>query len=178
MKLRPSLLAGLLLLVACPAGALAQVAPCTQKMSAIADGRLQAAVDVLRAKFPSLELQSDDACARMKSTTRALTATLGRNLLRSVAGFEYVKVVVGEAYFTLERFKLRKADPRKRLDAALKKCGQCKLKIPENTCHAHFVAGDDVVFMIAGATGCKDSMDKLPLVEQAFTPAAEPAPKP
>jgi hypothetical protein len=178
MKLRPALLAGFLVLVAWSAGAVAQVQPCTKRMSAIGDGRLQAAVDALRAKFPALELQADDACARMKSTTGALTATLGRNLLRTVTGFEYVKVVLGEAYFTLERFKLPKAGPRKRLDAALRKCGHCKLKIPENTCHAHFLADDSVVLMIAGASGCKDSMGKLPLIEQAFTQASTAAPGP
>jgi hypothetical protein len=175
VKLRISLLAGFLLLGAFPAGAQAQVAACTKRMAAIGDGKLQAAADALRTKFPTLELQSDDACARMKSTTRALTATLGRNLPRSVTGFEYVRVIEGEAYFTLERFRLGKADQRKRLDAALQKCGHCKLKIPENTCHAHFVAGDSVVLLIAGATGCKTSMDKLPLIEQAFA-GAVPAP--
>jgi hypothetical protein len=166
MKTVLLLLAGFMVLS--PASAGAQVETCAQKMQPIRDGRLQAAVDALRAKFPHLVVQADDACLRAKVTTRALAATLRRNFLRALAGFEYVKVVDGEGYFTLERFRLPKDVDRKRLASALEKCQHCKLEIPENTCTAHFATDDSIVLMVSAASACRASMEKLQLVEQAY----------
>ncbi|MGB8297401.1 MAG: hypothetical protein WCG85_18395 [Polyangia bacterium] len=171
MKARLSLLAGFMMLESSLTTARAQVESCTHNMSAIRDGRLQVAVDTLRAKFPDLVFQADDACQRAKVTSSALAATLRRNYLKPLAGFEYVKVVDGEGYFTLERFRLPKAVARKGLVAALEKCRHCKLEIPENTCMAHFVADDSVVLMISAAAACKASRDKLQLIERAFRKA-------
>lgn len=163
------LLAGFVVLALSPARARAQVETCAQKMQPIRDGRLQAAVDALRAKFPHLTFQADDACRRAQVTTRALTATLRRNFLVRLAGFEYVKVVDGEGYFTLERFRLPKEVDRRRLASALERCQHCKLEIPENTCTAHFATDDGVLLMISAASVCKASMEKLQLVERAYT---------
>jgi hypothetical protein len=168
MKTGLLLLAGFVMLALSPTSASAQVETCAQKMVAIQDGRLQAAVDTLRAKFPDLVFQADDACRRAKVTTSALTATLRRNYVSPPAGFEYVKVVDGEGYFTIERFRLPKAVARKRLVGALEKCQHCKLEIPENTCMAHFVADDSVVLMISAAAACKTSLEKFQLIERAF----------
>lgn len=165
MKAVPLLLAGFVALAVSPASARAQVQTCAPKMQPIRDGRLQAAVDALRTKFPHLVFQADDACLRAKVTTRALAATLRRNYLRAVDGFEYVKVVDGEGYFTLERFRLPKDVDRKRLALALEKCQHCKLEISENTCTAHFLADDSVVLMVSAAAAC---MEKLRRVEQAY----------
>jgi hypothetical protein len=86
-----------------------------------------------------------------------------------------VKVVDGESYFTVERFALPETSARKKLLAALEKCRACKLQIPENTCLAHFVSGESVVLMIAGAAGCKVSLETFQLIEQAFREPAAPA---
>jgi hypothetical protein len=103
-----------------------------------------------------------------------LTGCLLSDICDATAGFEYVKVVDGEAYFTIERFRLPKAVARKRSVAALEKCQHCKLEIPENTCMAHFVADDSVVLMISAAAACKTSLEKFQLIERAFL--AQPAP--
>ncbi len=175
MKSLLPLLAGLIMLAATPARA--QVATCTRAMAPIQDGRLQAAVDALRAKYPGLVFQADDTCRRAKSTSAALTATLRRNYLKTAAGFQYVKVVDGDGYFTLERFRLPKPAARKSLVKALAKCPHCKLRIPENTCMAHFVADDSVVFMISAASACKTSRERFQVIEEAFQ-AAAPSPSP
>jgi hypothetical protein len=176
MKTLISLLTGFMML-APPLTARAQVQTCAQKMPAMRDGRLQAAVDTLRAKFPDLVFQAqdtkdakdtEDACLRAKATTRALAATLRQNYLTPLVGFEFVKVIDGEGYFTVERFRLPKRDARNRLAAALEKCQHCKLEIPENTCMSHFVTDDSVVFMISAAAVCKTSREKFQLIERAF----------
>jgi hypothetical protein len=168
-------LVGFLMLALSPTRARAQVETCAQKMVAIRDGRLQVAVDTLRAKFPHLVVQADDPCRRAKVTTSALAATLRRNYLTPLAGFEYVKVIDGEGYFTIERFRLPKEVARKRLVAALEGCKHCKLEIPENTCVAHFVADDSVVITISAATTCRTSLEKLQLVERAFLAQTTPS---
>jgi ATP/maltotriose-dependent transcriptional regulator MalT len=178
MKALLLLLAGFMMLALSLTPAWAQVETCTQKMPAIRDGRLQAAVDALRAKFPDLVFQAKDAedpCRRAKVTTSALAATLRRNYLTPLAGFEYVKVIDGEGYFTIERFQMPNDAARKRLVEALEKCQHCKLEIPENTCMAHFVADDSVVLMISAAAVCKASREKFQLIEQAFLTQTAPS---
>jgi hypothetical protein len=178
MKALFLLLAGFMMLALSLTPAWAQVETCTQKMPAIRDGRMQAAVDALRAKFPDLVFQAKDAedpCRRAKMTTSALAATLRRNYLTPLAGFEYVKVIDGEGYFTIERFQMPNDVARKRLVEALEKCQHCKLEIPENTCMAHFVADDSVVLMISAAAVCKASREKFQLIEQAFLAQTAPS---
>jgi hypothetical protein len=88
MKAPLSGLAGFMMLALSLATARAQIVTCTQKMPAMHDGRLQVAVDALRAKFPDLVFQADDACQRAKVTSSALAATLRRNDSKALARFE------------------------------------------------------------------------------------------
>jgi hypothetical protein len=141
---------------------------------AFSDGRLQSAIEALKLKFPGLDFQTDEPCKHAKTTTTALARTLRHDYLKNITGFEYVKILNGDWYFTVERFKVRKANDQAKLETALKKCQHCKLAIEENTCLAHFVSGDNVVFMISSATGCKDNSEKFQQIQQSFPSLEKP----
>lgn len=166
-----ALLAGFIAVASTAPSACAQVAACARKMSVIGDGRLQTAIDRLRAQFPHLNFRAERACDQAKLTVNALASSLRRDYLKSLAGFEYVTVVDGDGYFTIERFRLPKPAARHRFVAALDECPNCKLQIPENTCLAHFADDDSVVLMISAAAACKASREKFEVVERAFRSA-------
>ena len=148
-----------------------QVAQCLQsvpKLSPFQDGWLQRSVDELKAKHPALTFQREEPCGHAKATVNALARTLRRNYLKSITGYELVKLVSGDYYFTVERFRLRGPKDLDLLKKALKSCHLCKLEIEENTCLDHFFSADSAVFMISSAAGCKDNAEKFRLIQQSF----------
>lgn len=164
---------GFLAVLAASASAIApahgQVSSCSSGMLPIPDGRLQRSVDELKVKNPDLTFQAEDPCGQAKATTRALRRTLHRDYLKRAAGYEFVKVLRGDWYFTIERFRIPNPADRRGLVAALRRCGpHCKLAIEENTCLRHFVAGDDAVFMVSAAAACRGSAEKFLQVKDYF----------
>ncbi len=146
----------------------AQVSQCTQKMSPIPGEALQRSIDLLKAKFPALTFPTEEPCGHAKATVQALTRTLRRNYLKSLVGYDLVKIVSGESYFTVERFKVGNPKDLRGLASALKGCNFCGLEIEASTCLDHFVTADSVVLMTSSAVGCSDNVEKFKLIRKSL----------
>lgn len=154
-----------------PAPTAPRVAQCTEGMRPIADGRLERAVESLGARHPDLAFSTESACAQARETARALRRTLRRDHLKGAVGYEFVMVVRGESYFTMERFRMPKASDLRELESALQRCGpHCKLSIEENTCLRYFVSDRDVLLMISSATGCRANTELFEEARAYFLP--------
>jgi len=150
-----------LLAGAFPSALEAQVQYCTEKMRPIADGRLQHAIDNLKTKNPGIEFQPDEhPCLHASETISALSRTLGRNYLTGLSGYEFVKIINGEGYFTIERFKSRARSDLTKLEAALERRTPHKLAIEANTSYEVFVGGESLVLMTSSGVGY-DANSKL-----------------
>lgn len=160
----------LLVLVSSPAQS--QVLRCTEKMRSISDDLLQRAVDDLKSKHPGISFQTGDpACWHKKYTVNALTATLSRNYLKNVSGYELVAIVNGNGYFTVERFKSQNPKDLLPLEIALKNCHFCKLQIEANTRLEYFLTGDSIVFMISSVLGGEENSKLFHQMRQFFSPS-------
>lgn len=155
-----------------PACLQAQVQPCTHKMQAITDGRLQQAIDELKTRNPNLQFQSDEnPCQHASETISALSRTLRRNYLTRLSGYEFVKIINGESYFTVERFKSHIPGDLTRLDAALQRHTPHKFAIEANTRYDVFVAGEGLILMTSSATGYDANSTLFHQLEQTFKAA-------
>ena len=135
-----------------------QVLQCAERMSSIPDGWLQRSIVELKLEYPNIGFQADDqACQHATDTIKALTKTLGRNYLKGISGYEFAKIINGQEYFTVERFKSRTPKDLQALETALKDNRSHKLKIEANTSYEYFRAGDSIVIMISSATGREDN---------------------
>jgi len=153
-----------------PAPAMSQVLRCTSQMSSIQDDWLQNSVTKLKQEHPDIGFQGDDQpCQQAKSTVQALTRTLGRNYLKSIAGYEYVQVTNGEGYFTLERFKSKNPKNLQALATALEKNPSHKLKIESNIRYEYFLAGGSIVIMISSAIGQDENSKLFSQIRQTFS---------
>ena len=158
-----------LLAGALPARLEAQVQHCGEKMRPITDGRLQHAIDELRTKNPGLAFQPDERpCLHARETISALSRTLGRNYLSSVSGYEFVKIVNGEGYFTIERFKSRARSELTKLEAALKRRTPHKLAIEANTSYEVFVGDESLILMTSSGLGYEANSKIFHQIQQAF----------
>jgi hypothetical protein len=147
-----------------------QTTSCTEGMSPIPDGRLQHAMSLLKAMYPDVAFQGDEEpCRHARETINALRRTLRRNYLTHVIGYEVSKVIDGDEYFTVERFRSSSSRQMRSLDRALQNSGSKKLKGEANTNYEHFVIGDTVVLMICSARGCQESVKKFGTVLTAMS---------
>jgi hypothetical protein len=147
-----------------------QVLRCADEMASIQDDWLQRTAVELKLEYPNIAFQGDDRpCLHGKETVKALTKTFGRNYLKSILGYEFVKVINGEEYFTVERFKSRAPKELQALATALRNNPSHKLKIEANTSYEYFVAGDSIVLMISSASGHKDHSEMFGKVRQSFS---------
>lgn len=163
-----------LLFALCSLSAQSQVLRCIEKMAPIKDDLLQRAMLDLKLKHASIGFQiDDDACSHLKDTRTALKQTLPRDYLKNISGYEYVKIINGESYFTVERFKLR--NPKEMLDLAdaLKKCQPCKLKIKANTSLEHFSVDGSMLISISSAIGRETNSTLFQQAGQYFLAHAE-----
>ena len=160
-------------IVSVPAQAQVQVLQCTDKMPLISDDWLQHSVVKLKLAHPDISFQADvNPCQQATDTTMALTKTLGRNHLKNISGYEFVKIINGEEYFTVERFKSKNPKDLQALATGLKKNSSHKLKIESNTCYEYFLASDNIVIMISSATGCEANSKMFWELHQTFTSLA------
>ena len=158
-----------LLAGALPASLQAQVQHCADGMRPIADGRLQRAIDQLKTTNPTLEFQPDEhPCQHAKDTILAVSTTLGRNYLTRLSGYEFVKVINGEWYFTIERFNSRVPADLTKLDAALKRRTPRKLAIEANTSYDVFVVGESLVLMTSSGVGYDANSKLFHQIQQTF----------
>jgi hypothetical protein len=150
-----------LLAGALPAPLEPQVQHCAETIRPITDGRLQRAIDDLKSKNPGLEFQPDEhPCLHARETISALSRTLGRNYLTGLSGYELVKVINGEGYFTVERFKSGARNDLTKLETALTRRTPHKLATEANTSYDVFVGGESLVLMTSSGVG-EDANSKL-----------------
>jgi hypothetical protein len=143
-----------LLLTLAPLPALGQVLRCTEMMQPIADDLLKRAVDELKVKSPGIRFQADDQpCVHARATVAALRKTLDRNYLSTVLAYEYVRIVNGDGYFTIERFKSDNPKDLAGLETALNRNQSRRLKIEANTSYEFFMDHGGIVLMISSAAG-------------------------
>ena len=64
-----------------------------------------------------------------------------------------MKIVNGDAYFTIERFESRVPADLTKLDAAMKRRNPRKLAIEANTSYDLFVVGQSLVLMTSSGVG-------------------------
>ena len=137
-----------LVLVSAPAKS--QVQQCTDGMPPIRDGWLQHSVEKLKLEHPHISFQGRDIpCDQARYTVRALYRTLDRNHLKSIAGYEFVKIINGEGYFTVEHFKSKRPKDLQSLATALKNNRFPTLIIEPSTAYEYFLADDSFVIMIS-----------------------------
>lgn len=162
------------------ASARAQVLRCAKTGSPVPDGRLQAAIDELKQTHPELAFpQDDDPCGHEKATARAIARTFGRSYMRSVAGYELVKVVNAESYFTVERFRIGNASDLCQLEGALEKCRPfCSFAVEEATCVGAFRDRDDLVLMVSSANGCRRNWELFQQVRAQLVSPPQPPRRP
>jgi hypothetical protein len=147
----------------------AQVQHCAEKMRPINDGRLQRAIDELKTKNPGLEFQSDEnPCLHCRETLSALSRTLGRNYLTGISGYEFVKIINGEGYFTIERFESSARSDLTKLETALKRRTPHKLAIEANTSYEVFVGGESLVLMTSSGVGYDANSKLFHQIQQTF----------
>jgi hypothetical protein len=150
-----------------------QVQQCTEGMAPIADGRLRHAVEELKSSSPSIELQRDEQpCQHARDTAKALVRTLGRNYLKGLSGYEFAKIVNGEAYFTVERIRTRNARDLQALAKALNNHRSRKLKIEANTSYDYVLADDSILFMTSSAVGREENSKMFEQLRLVFSSAA------
>ena len=156
-------------IVSMPAHAQVQVLKCTDEMPPISDDWLQRAVVKLNLAHHDISFQADDnPCHQATDTIKALNRTLGRNHLKDTSGYEFVKVINGEEYFTVERFKSKNQEDLQALATGLKENSSHKLKIESNTTYEYFLVSDTIVIMISSATGREANSKMFWEVRQAF----------
>jgi len=127
-----------------------QVLQCTDGMLPIQDGWLQHSVEKLKLEHPDISFQGrDKPCEQAKYIVKAFSRTLGRNYLKSIAGHEFVKIINGEGYFTIERFKSRHPGDLQAFATALKNNRSRGLRIEANVSYEYFLIGDSIVIMIS-----------------------------
>jgi len=168
---------GLLVALAVPgAPADAQVMRCTENMPPIADERLQAALDLLKTTYPSIEFPVDERpCTHAAAVVATLHATLSQNYLKNAVGYEFAKIVNGDTYFTVERFRI---DSPKRLRGVTRTMNadqSRKLRTKANTVYDYFVADNTIVIMISDASGRARNAELFRQVRQSFDASAPPA---
>jgi hypothetical protein len=133
----------------------AQVLACTDHgLTASRDGRLQRIARQLLDADPSLAFQADPApCVHARASARALAATVGIDPWRSLGGFEYLRVVRGRNWFTVERLVIPDARRRQALAARLAQHRPPKLAIKANTVYQARVVGNSLMLMVSPAAG-------------------------
>lgn len=147
----------------------AQVQACAERMRPITDGRLQRTIDELKTKNSGLEFQPDEhPCQHGRETISALSRTLGRNYLTRLSGYEFVKIINGEGYFTVERFKSLARIDLTKLETALKRRTPRKLAIEANTSYDVFVGGESLVLMISSGVGYDANSKLFHQIQQTF----------
>jgi FtsZ-binding cell division protein ZapB len=154
---------------ALPARLEAQVQHCIDRMRPLTDGLLQHAIDELKTKNPGLEFQPDEhPCPHARETISALSRTLGRNYLPSLSGHEFVKIINGEGYFTIERFKSRARIDLTKLEAALNRRTPHKLAVEANTSYEVFVGGETLVLMTSSGVAYDANSNLFHQIQRAF----------
>lgn len=159
----------LLAISAIPGDAWAQIQTCTQKLAPIADERLGQAVATLLRQHPELVVQADEVpCRHAKETARAISRTVGRDHLRRLTGYELVKLINGESYFTVERFRISSPDELQKLASALDGVRGRKLRSEANTVYAYFLVDDSLIMMISSAAGGEANAALFAEIRQGF----------
>jgi hypothetical protein len=154
---------------AIPGDAGAQVQPCTQKLAPIADDRLAQAVASLLRQHPELQVQTDAApCQHARETARAIFRTVGRDHLKRLSGYELVKLINGESYFTVERFRTSSPDELQKLASDLESVRGKKLRREANTVYAYFLVDDSLILMISSAAGGEANAALFAEIRQGF----------
>ena len=156
-----------------PVPAKSQVLQCTVGMPPIQDDWLQHSVEKLKLEHPDISFQDcDKPCEQASYTVKALNRTLGRNYLKSIAGYEFVKIINGEGYFTVERFKGKRPRDLQALATALKNNRSRTLKIESGTAYKYFLTGDSIVIMISSFAEWDANSKMFWEVQQTFSSSA------
>lgn len=139
----------------------AQVLQCAdQGLSATGDARMHRAAEYLRSAYPTVAFQDDPSpCVHARQTAKALASTIGTNPWQALVGFEYFKVVHGNAYFTVERLVFRNPRELQALAEALQTRRSHKLAIKANTVYKSMAAGSSLMLMISSAAGREKSTE-------------------
>lgn len=167
----------LLLLAMLPRPAQSQVMRCTESMSPIPDQSMQRSVDKLKESRPDIRFQSDDQpCRHARETMTALRKTLDRNYLSETTGYEFVKALNGEGYFTVERFMSRNPRDLQRLETALGSRAVRKLRIEANTNYDFFMVPGGIVLMISSAVGHDDNIKLFRQLQPLFSSPGDARP--
>jgi hypothetical protein len=129
-----------------------QVLQCTDGMPPIRDGWLQHSVEKLKLEHPDISFQGrEEPCEQVRATVRAFNWALGRNYLKSITGYEFVKIINGEGFFLVEHFKSKRPRDLQALATALKSNRSHKLEIKANVSFEYFLAGDSIVIMMSSS---------------------------
>ncbi len=156
-----------------PLPAKSQVLQCTDGIPPIRDGWLQHSVEKLKLENPDIIFQGrDKPCEQARYTVKALNRTLGRNYLKSIAGYEFVKIINGEGYFTVERFKSKCPRDLQALATALKNNRSRTLKIESGTAYKYFLVGDSIVIMISSFAEWDVNSKMFGEMQQTFSSSA------
>lgn len=148
------LVVGTLMAAVASLPAFGQIMRCTEGMLAIPDDRFLISIDQVKSHHRDIVFQTDDRpCQHANATLAALAATLRRSRLDSLSGYEFVKIVRGDAHFTIERFNSANSKALQALAAAMDTDHSRKLKIKANTSYDYFLIDDGVVIMITSASG-------------------------
>ncbi|WP_374327008.1 hypothetical protein [Azonexus sp.] len=163
-----------LAILAAPGEAGAQVQACTHKLAPITDEHLAQAVASLLRQHPELVVQTDDApCRHARETARAIFRTVGRDHLKHLTGHEVVKLINGESYFTVERFRSAAPGELQKLAGALDDVRGRKLRSEANTVYAYFLSDDSLILMISSAAGREANAALFAEIQRGFPAPAQ-----
>lgn len=131
-----------------------QVQSCPDGPDAIRDRRLDRAIGTLTRRVPQLRFQPDDEpCLHLKTSIRVLARTVRKDYLTGLSGYEFVKIVHGEGYLQVERFRSSAPRDLEQLRDALLARAPRSLVTEASTRYSVFVSSGDLILMVSSATG-------------------------
>ena len=146
-----------------------QVLQCTDGMPPIRGDWLQRSVEKLKLEHPNISFQDrEKPCEQARVTVRALNWTLGRNYLKSISGYEFVKIINGEGFFLVEHFKSKRPRDLQALATAMKSNRSHRLEIKANVSFEYFLADDSFVIMTSSSAGREANAKMFWELQQTF----------
>ncbi len=162
-----------LILAAASVAATGQVLRCTEGMAALPDDRLQRSLDEIRQQHINLEFQADDRpCQHARETLAALAATVAVRRPLVLSGYDFVKILNGDQYFTVERLRSGRPEDLMKLGTALEKNRSRKLTVKANTSYEYFIDADVLVLMISSASGREANSQIFQQLQKAYATSA------
>lgn len=145
------------------------VQSCPDGPRAVGDGRLDRALGEIKRQSPHLQFQLDDApCLHAKATVKALARTVRKDYLTSLTGYEFLKIVNGDGYLLVERFRSSSPQALDQLRDALLAREPRSLAGEAATRYDVFVSGGDLILMVSSATGYEANVKLIGEIRRVY----------